>query len=306
MNYSQKSPHRSAFTLIELLVVIAIIAILIGLLLPAVQKVREAAARTQSQNNLKQMGVALWNANDAIGKVPPALGCYPGGSGCPNNYSNWSTYPALHGSLFWFILPYIEQQNLYNSTPNDSWGAANGNGQYVKTFIAPADPVASGNPYEGGNGRPLSSYVSNIAVFGPNNGSIGNGWNPPASVGALQTICQDGTSNTMTILEHMSACNGGESIAFETNYPNGYQVSVFPIQPAGIFYTLATRGAVPLPQIKPNTNNCNQYTVHGLSSGGIIVGLGDGSVRNVAGGISQYSWSLALIPNDGLVLGSDW
>ena len=107
--------HRQGFTLIELLVVIAIIAVLIGLLLPAVQKVREAAARSQSSNNLKQIALGTHNFNDAYqGKLPALVDT---GTGAPNGTNPTSTAPANAGaclnSVFFNILPYIEQDNVY-------------------------------------------------------------------------------------------------------------------------------------------------------------------------------------------------
>jgi prepilin-type N-terminal cleavage/methylation domain-containing protein/prepilin-type processing-associated H-X9-DG protein len=113
---------RRAFTLIELLVVIAIIAILIGLLLPAVQKVREAAARLQCSNNLKQLGLALHNYHDTNNGIPPS--CWKksiqdpttGGAGTITNAQNNPYNPAaLHWSFL--LLPYMEQDNLYKTIP---------------------------------------------------------------------------------------------------------------------------------------------------------------------------------------------
>src|SRR5262249_6133674 len=95
--------RRRGFTLIELLVVIAIIGVLIALLLPAVQKVREAASRIQCANNLKQLGLAVQNYHDQHGHLPPGIGYYP----TPPN--------GVFGSFFFHLLPYLELDNLFRS-----------------------------------------------------------------------------------------------------------------------------------------------------------------------------------------------
>src|SRR5579871_5640467 len=108
MKHLRSRPRRrSAFTLIELLVVIAIIAVLVGLLLPAVQKVREAAARAQCQNNLRQIGIGTTNCTDSHnGELPPAFWCYPSIYPIPANNQLEAAPPV-------WILPFIEQANIY-------------------------------------------------------------------------------------------------------------------------------------------------------------------------------------------------
>jgi len=160
------------FTLIELLVVIAIIAILIGLLLPAVQKVREAAARAQSQNNLKQQILATHNlANNYESRLPPTVGSFPVG-----NDPNWGAayLPSHYGTQYYFLLPYLEQNALYMDTEVNGGGGHNGNSWWisspVKTFQAPSDPTmpASGETWccgQNGFGRGATSYAANWHVF---------------------------------------------------------------------------------------------------------------------------------------------
>src|SRR5262245_40679139 len=112
------------FTLIELLVVIAIIAILIGLLVPAVQKVREAANRIQCENNLKQITLAAHNYHSTYGYLPPAMLLCPTATSDPNGYwsSYWpptSGYPSGPGTgVLAFLLPFVEQDNVYRQIPS--------------------------------------------------------------------------------------------------------------------------------------------------------------------------------------------
>jgi prepilin-type N-terminal cleavage/methylation domain-containing protein len=197
-----------AFTLIELLVVIAIIAILIGLLVPAVQKVREAAARAQSENNLKQIGLAIHNCHDTFKVLPTTRSNFP-----PGTQNKWITdaKPSQMGTMHYFLLPYIEQNNVYKGTCCNSWRDSGNGGRsdtVIQVYISPLDPTIEGvgESSDWGN-RGQVSYFANWHAFG---GGWGEDWQI-AGKAKIAASFPDGTSNVIAFMERYAKCGPGTS-----------------------------------------------------------------------------------------------
>jgi prepilin-type N-terminal cleavage/methylation domain-containing protein len=215
--------HRQrGFTLVELLVVIAIIGVLIALLLPAIQKAREAAKRTQCSNNLKQMGLGLHTAHDTYQKLPPAFGYYPVSTAPIANSNTVNAY----GCTFFHLLPFVEEEVLYKQSLNTTSyagvtfydtttlyysGANVANARPVKLYQCPSDPTmpSSGSLKYLAPQLITASYASNLQVFGNVVQTAGaTQFNRVDSAGEpiLPSSFQDGTSKTIMIAEREAQC----------------------------------------------------------------------------------------------------
>jgi len=304
-----KRTKRRAFTLIELLVVIAIIAILIGLLVPAVQQVRESANRTQCQNNLKQMGLGLLNYHDVNKAFPPgylATGAFVDGATDTTPGWGWQAY----------ILPFIEQTNLYSQF-NFSQPVQNFPGiqTVVKTYICPSDnppsggvfPVldpntgtitvctAAGSSYAGCCGGSYTNSAGTVTTVstttGMNNTGVGNGILYRNSSTRITSII-DGTSNTVLVeercLAHVLGIWAGAVSGGGANQGQFNQAAHVP--PFSSSNTLG-QGAGDLVLIHASTVNAptgrNLDDCNSMHPGGANFLLADGSVhfvRNIVSG----------------------
>ncbi len=296
------SRRKRGFTLIELLVVIAIIAILIGLLLPAVQKVREAANRAQCQNNLKQLALGTINCGDTHqGNLPPGNGLYPVAAKSANNGD---------GGFFFHLLPYIEQNNLYqmsleptgaSSADNKGLPTYTGNGYQkntgvqvpiIKTYECPSDPTSL-NPNQGN----LTSYAFNGQVFMQ--------WKYGYS--HFPASFTDGTSQTILFTEKERECQASKSAGWSGNYwPDTIDSAI------ALPHPISGLGQEPLGvgnsyfMIQPTQANCRWDWATTGHTGCILCAMGDGSVHVTSQGTSTSTWWFALTPRGGDILLSDW
>jgi prepilin-type N-terminal cleavage/methylation domain-containing protein/prepilin-type processing-associated H-X9-DG protein len=334
-----KLRRRSGFTLIELLVVIAIIAILIALLVPAVQKVREAAARAQCQNNLKQIGLALHNYHDSNKRFPPSATA---------DILPWKTPPtapdANWGSSWMiFILPFVEQNSLFSKWQfigQSGWQVASNNalikGLVVPNYRCPSTSLPNLNPYSatlpgaGGIGIMYTSYVA-ISGSATDAGVKTYGSSIYSEQGIMYAqskikIAQitDGTSNTIMVGEqsnHMrDAANniilggtygGASKIAVTCQGPDGWIQGCPKVVPAGnvgnndvVYNTATIRYSLNQIGMTLGAGGCsdnvgNNIPLSSMHAGGCNLLFADGTVRFWTNSTPLQTLSYAACRNDG-------
>ena len=337
--------RRPAFTLIELLVVVAIIAVLIGLLVPAVQKVREAANKAKCQNNLHQLVIAVHHFHNDRGTMPPYFGTYPAGS---------RTSP--YGGWFAFLLPYVEENAVYQLMMDDIIASGyntpqsvttGGGGGGTTTTVPVTSTQYNGYTYVTGGGTTTSGgggtttttnhgiWLDGVhqktykvlrcpsdpsdalggLVYGYWGGtSYAANWNAWGNgQGSYNTPPQkliyltDGTANTVLFGEVYMNCDRVSRIALYSWYYSDFGLDWYGKGNTNMFQVRPPLGICPT-----CCDNWRSQTGHQVMQ----VALADGSVRGISPSISNNenwtaldqtaTWDRLLLPRDGLPLGNDY
>jgi prepilin-type N-terminal cleavage/methylation domain-containing protein len=326
-----RSHRRQGFTLVELLVVIAIISILIALLLPAVQAARESARRGQCFSNMRQLGLAAHQHHDTLKYLPPGIGYYPPVS-------------SKFGTYFFHLLPFLEESTLFDRSlgrvtfpPPDGPTIVHYPGinlvysQSVPGFICPSDPsveplgVVNVDDVTWG----ATCYAPNALVSAHNDFTKDPIFSHPQGKARISADFSDGTSHTILHAEKYARCtntemappfrDGGTAWAYCNSPLFAWQPP--PMNPPGKAFqpgfaipALVARGAPDaigpksIFQVSPEPflGNCDPTRAATSHAGGIVVGLADGSARNLAADMNIDTWWAAVTPAGGEVQQSDW
>lgn len=278
-------PAPRGFTLVELLVVIAIIAVLIGLILPAVQKVRQAAARTQSQNNLKQIGLALHSFNDAYKTLP----CYCG------NTPKGPT-PVVVGTALFAVLPFVEQQTKIFLAPGDPSLVYDGG--LVTSYLANAEVLTGGTRVE-----TISDGSSNTILFAEGYADCYSEANTPPEIYYRTGLWNVAPPEYPRVEDNGSYTTAYVPPSFKRHFGHTHEDAYVS---NGSEYVLLPAGSVgPMTfQVAPRYGGCEPRVPQSFL-GSICLLLGDGSVRQVGPDVSVETWQGAITPAGGEVL-SNW
>jgi prepilin-type N-terminal cleavage/methylation domain-containing protein len=329
---------RRGFTLIELLVVVAIIAVLIGLLLPAVQAVREAANRAQCQNNLKQLGIAVQNFHGVYQSMPCYFGVFPqpygpypdGGPGNPPyNRAN-----LLYGGWLVHLLPYLEQDNLWQFVQSEI-RSSTWNHDYYDVSL-PGTPTGvvvvqynghdyvyeeyTGGTYEGYHPHGIwidGAHQVTFAVLhcpsDPTWESTGLVYDYWGATNYLANWNSWGTGQDGLWTRPVRFSNIMDGLSNTVLFGEGYancdsigRIALYSWYYHNFGLDWYGQGNTQMFQDHPLPRACDNWRAQSGHTHGMNVALMDGSVRTVSSTVSQRTWDAALLPRDGMTLGPDW